>query len=131
MIYLGTSVALAQPLSEDRRPPGAIWSEDLVSSRLLEYEMLTRINALGLTRSHAEPAHRLLDLVSMVEMVPPVLERALEPFPVPVRTLDAIHLASMVFLHDRRQEIQIASYDDRLIQASESLGFPQWPDLST
>jgi hypothetical protein len=131
VIYLDTSVALAQLLSEDRRPPATIWSEDLVSSRLLEYEMFTRINALGLTRSHAEPARRLLGLVSILEMVPPVLERALEPFPVPVRTLDAIHLASMVFLHDQRQEIQIASYDDRLIQAAESLGFSQWPDLST
>jgi hypothetical protein len=28
----------------------------------------------------------------MIEMVGPVLTRALQPFPVPVRTLDAIHL---------------------------------------
>ena len=28
----------------------------------------------------------------MIEMVGPVLGRALQPFPVPVRTLDAIHL---------------------------------------
>ena len=34
----------------------------------------------------------------MVEMVPPVLKRALEPFPTPVRTLDAIHLAAIEFI---------------------------------
>jgi len=31
-------------------------------------------------------------------MVPPVLKRALEPFPAPVRTLDAIHLTAIEFI---------------------------------
>jgi len=39
VIYLDTSVALAQLLSEDRLPPDRLWSETLVSSRLLEYEI--------------------------------------------------------------------------------------------
>ena len=54
MIYLDTSVALAQLLAEDRIPPSTLWQEELVSSRLLEYEIWTRINALELTRSHGE-----------------------------------------------------------------------------
>ena len=37
MIYLDTSVALAQLLAEDRRPPAALWEDTLVSGRLLEW----------------------------------------------------------------------------------------------
>ena len=45
MIYLDTSVALAHLLAEDRSPPESLWDEHLISSRLLEYEIWTRINA--------------------------------------------------------------------------------------
>ena len=45
MIYLDTSVALAQLFGETRRPPADLWSQPLVSSRLLEYELWTRVHA--------------------------------------------------------------------------------------
>lgn len=60
MIYLDTSVALAQLLAEVRRPPVSIWRETLVASRLLEYELWTRVNARGLARSHDELVRGLL-----------------------------------------------------------------------
>ena len=41
MIYLDTSVVLAHLLAEDRMPPRKLWEEELVSSRLLEYELWT------------------------------------------------------------------------------------------
>ncbi len=82
MIYIDTSVVLAQLLAEDRCPPDSLWREPLVSSRLLEYEVWTRIHALRLTHSHAEPARLLLGRVAFVELSRPVLARALEPFPV-------------------------------------------------
>jgi hypothetical protein len=56
--------------------------------------------------------------------VPPVLARALEPFPVPLRTLDAVHLASLEFLRARRQTPSLASYDERLITGARALGIP-------
>lgn len=102
MIYLDTSVALAQLLSVDRIPPPALWQSTLVSSRLLQYELWTRLNARGLASSHGEDLRRLLARVNFVELVAPVLARALEPFPKPVRTLDALHLASMDFLRASR-----------------------------
>jgi len=37
LIYLDSSVALAQLFGEGRSPPEALWQEPLVSSRLLEY----------------------------------------------------------------------------------------------
>ena len=122
MIYLDTSVALAHLLAEDRRPPDALWKQPLVSSRLLEYELWTRLNARGLGASHGESARRLLERLALLELVPIVLARALEPFPAPVRTLDALHLASIAFLRERGQPVELASYDARLIAAATSLG---------
>ena len=122
MIYLDTSVALAQLLAEDRAPPQSLWAEPLIASRLLEYEIWTRLNARRLGRSHGEEAQILLQRVALLELAPPVLERALEPFPVPVRTLDALHLASITFLLGCGQTVELASYDERLLAAAQALG---------
>ena len=124
MIYLDTSVALAHLLSEDRRPPASLWREQLVSSRLLEYEAWTRIHTRGLTESHSEPLRMLLGRVALLELAPPVLTRVLEAFPVPVRTLDAMHLASIEFLRGRNQEVRLASYDRRLLDAAVAMTIP-------
>lgn len=121
MIYVDTSVALAHLLSEDRSPPPELWREQLVSSRLLEYEAWTRIHGKGLTTSHAELLRLLLSRLSFVEMVRPVLVRALEPFPVPVRTLDALHLASLEFLRAQGQDVALAAYDDRMVAVAEQM----------
>ena len=127
MIYLDTSVALAHILAEDRAPPVALWQQSLVSSRLLEYEMWTRLHARGLGRSHGEEARGLLGRVALIELAPPILARALDPFPVPVRTLDALHLASIEFLRSRDQTVDLATYDDSLAAAANELGVPLFP----
>ncbi len=126
MTYLDASVALAHLLAEDRVPPERLWQEDLISSRLLEYEIWTRIHAHKLARSHGDEARSLLSRVALVELSPPVLLRALEPFPRPVRTLDALHLASMDFLRKQGQRISVASYDGRLIDAARALRIPTY-----
>jgi predicted nucleic acid-binding protein len=123
LIYLDTSVALAHLLAEDQCPPPSLWEEDLFSSRLLEYEIWTRIHARGLTATHSEAARNLLDRVGFIEMTPSVLSRALEPFPARMRTLDALHLASAVFLRAQGQQVAVASYDDRLLTVARQLGF--------
>lgn len=122
MIYLDTSVALAQLLAEDRRPPVSLWREVLVTSRLLEYELWTRVNARGLARSHDELVRGLLGRLAFLELSRPVLARALEPFSKPVRTLDALHLASMDFLRRQGQDVRLASYDERLVMAAKAIG---------
>jgi len=122
LIYLDTSVVLAQLLAEDRQPPISLWRETLVSSRLLEYEIWTRIHARDLEASHGEAVRLLLSRIALLELASPVLARALEPFPVPVRTLDALHLASVEFLRGRGQSVALASYDGRLIAAATALG---------
>jgi predicted nucleic acid-binding protein len=124
LIYLDTSVALAHLLAEDRAPPEALWREPLIASRLIQYEIWTRIHARKLSRSHADEVRALLGRLALVELAPPVLGRALEPFPKPVRTLDALHLASMDFLRNQGQAVTLASYDDRLINAARALRIP-------
>jgi len=123
MIYLDTSVALAHLLGETLAPPAALWSDPIVSSRLLEYEIWTRVHARGLSRSHEDEVRQLLATVALLEMNPLVLARALEPFPVPVRTLDALHLASMEYLRARGEKPRLASYDERMLRAAQALGF--------
>jgi predicted nucleic acid-binding protein len=124
VIYLDSSVALAHLLTEPHQPPERIWQEPLISSRLLEYEIWTRIHARKLAHSHGELVRALLDRVAFVELAPPVLTRALEPFPTPVRTLDALHLSSMEFLRTHSQVVNLASYDARLVAAARALAIP-------
>jgi uncharacterized protein len=124
VIYVDTSVALAQLLAEDRVPPARLWKESLVSSRLLEYEVWTRIHARRLAQSHDELARLLIGRLALLELAPPVLARALEPFPTHVRTLDALHLASMEFLRERGQKVRLASYDSRMLEAARRLKIP-------
>jgi len=124
VIYLDSSVALAHLLVEDRAPPETIWQAPLISSRLLEYEVWNRVHARGLGRSHGQEARALIDRLALIELDPPVLARAVEPFPVPVRTLDALHLASIEFLRSRRQAVELLSYDERLLTAARALRIP-------
>jgi predicted nucleic acid-binding protein len=124
VIYVDSSVALAHLLADDRRLADSAWQQPLVSSRLLEYEVWNRINAGRLGHSHGEEARALIGRVALIELVPPVLACALEPFPMPVRTLDALHLASIEFLRARRQTVRLASYDERLLAGARALDIP-------
>lgn len=122
MIYLDTSVALAELFAEDRRPPDGLWQEPLVSSRLLEYELWTRVNARNAASTHGDAVREILARASLVELAPTVLARALEPFPVRVRTLDALHLATAHYLVSQRQKLTLATYDERMRACAARLG---------
>jgi len=124
VIYVDTSVALAYLLVEERRPPVAFWQDALISSRLLEYEVWCRLHARGLSGARGDVARELLARIAMIELSPLVLARVLEPFPQPVRTLDALHLASIEWLRQRRLEPVLASYDQRMVAAARSMRIP-------
>ena len=124
MIFLDTSVLLAHLLSDSRRPPDTIWRETLFASRLLEYEVWTRLHARNLAQSHGESARGLTGRLAFVEMSRSVLARTLEGFPVPVRTLDALHLASFDYLLANGQSVRLASYDRRMVDAAMALDWP-------
>jgi hypothetical protein len=122
LIYLDSSVALAQLFGEGRSPPDALWAEPLVSSRLLGYEVWNRVHARGLGTTLGASTQMLIGRVRLLELTPTVLARALKPFPVPVRTLDALHLATIDFIRGQGEAVELASYDNRLLAAARVLG---------
>ena len=121
MIYVDSSVLLAELLDEDRIPPPTLWQSDPVSSRLAQYEVWIRIHRGDLGRSHGMRAGRLLERVTLIDMLPSVLERALEPLPVQLRTLDALHLATAAYLRRSEHDLLLASFDARLVAAARAL----------
>lgn len=122
MIYVDSSIALAYLFAEVRIPPPSVWKSPLVASRLLEYEVWTRLHARsGLTTLHFERAHELIGGVLLIELTREVLARALKPFPLPLRTLDALHLATVEYLRLGGADVELASYDARLLAAARAL----------
>lgn len=124
MIYVDTSVVLAHLLSETRRPAASFWADELVTSRLAVYEAWTRLHAMRLGRTHGDALRQIVGHLDLLDLSPDVLARAAEPFPAPVRTLDALHLASADFLRGCGQEVTLATYDARMRAAGRALGFP-------
>jgi predicted nucleic acid-binding protein len=124
VIYVDSSVLLADLLAEPRSPPETLWDADLASSRLPTYEVWNRLHSNGPATSHGERARALPTRITLTDMGQAALARAVEPWPVPLRTLDALHLATMDFLRRNDGSIELASYDSRLLVAAQALGFP-------
>ena len=124
MIYIDASVALAHLFAEDRRPPDGLWTETLVASRLLQYEVWNRVHRRRLEGSHSDAATEILGRVALLELTPHVLSRALGSFPVPLRTLDALHVASIEHLRRQGQTVALATYDRRMSDAARTMGIP-------
>jgi predicted nucleic acid-binding protein len=130
--YLDTSALLRLVFCE----PGALEqlrsAEALVSSELIAIESLRTIDRLRLqgALSVEEAADRRvtvgewLEAVDLVVLQRPILARASEPFPTPLGTLDALHLATVLVWRDRiRQELLVATHDRDLGLAARSFGF--------
>ena len=122
--YVDSSVVLAYLIGEARVPPASFWNTALVSSRLLQYEVWNRIHARQLSASRGSETRTLLAGMELIEMTEPVLARALTPFPVAVRTLDAVHLATAEFLRAQGEPVELASYDNRLLAAAQAISIP-------
>lgn len=64
-------------------------------------------------------------------ITPEIVERAGHPFPSePIRTLDAIHLASALAARSAVPGVELLSLDDRIRRAGKQLGFSVRPDAS-
>lgn len=89
--------------------------------------MFSRLNAQGRGDTHGAAARELLGSVALLEIIDPIVGRAAEPFPSQVRTLDALHLASILFLKNQGIEARLATYDHRMRAAAEALGIRLFP----
>jgi len=129
--YLDTSVLLRLVLRE----PGALEElrscEALVSSELIAVESLRTIDRLRLqgalsaqdAASRRERATEWLEAVDLVVLQRPILARASEPFPVPLGTLDALHLSTALVWQDRMaRRLVMATHDRDLAFAARSFG---------
>jgi len=132
IVYLDTSALLRLVLRE----PGSLdrevrsW-EGMVSSELLAVESLRTIDRLRLqgdlsaeeAASRRETATEWLEAVDLVLLQRPILARASEPFPTPLGTLDALHLATALVWRDRmHQALVMATHDRDLALAARSFG---------
>jgi hypothetical protein len=122
VIYLDSSVVLARLFAEGPQLPDQSWHEALTSSLLLQFEVWNRLHARGMNEQRENHARHLLGRIQLVELAPHVLGRALKPFPTDVRTLDGLHLATMDYLSREGENIELATFDSRMIVAARALG---------
>lgn len=130
ILYVDTSVLLRVVLGERGRLREWSSSSRWVASELIRLECLRTID-------RARIAHRLVDRAvaarraaaleylrafDLVELDRAVLERAAEPFPTSLGTLDAIHLASALAARTRFPELVLATHDEQLAVAAHAMG---------
>jgi len=129
--YLDTSALLRLVLRESGALEEVRSWEGLVSSELLAVESLRTIDRLRLqgdlsveeAASRRETVTEWLEAVDLVLLQRPILARASEPFPTPLGTLDALHLATALVWRDRmRQALVMATHDRDLALAARSFG---------
>jgi predicted nucleic acid-binding protein len=129
--YLDSSVLLRVVLAEPKRLPE--WSRitEAVTSEITRVECLRVLDRLRRAGSmdDRELARRratMLQLLSGMETIRlnrAVLDRASEPFPTQIRTLDAVHLASALLQSGRIAALRFATHDDELATAATAVGF--------
>ena len=130
--YIDTSALLRIVLRE----PGALDElrscDALVSNELIAVESARTIDRLRLQGSLTaeEAATRLrtvnewLEAIDLVLLRTPVLSRASEPMPMPLGTLDALHMATALIWRDRMGVLPtLATHNTALGLAAQAFGF--------
>ena len=126
MIYVDTSIVLAWVLREPNAPDPGFWGLQLVTSRLTEYEAWVRLHAYDRAAADGGALRATLMAVHTVELDASACGRCFTPFPIPVRTLDALHLSTADYLRAQGVQVQIATHDLRQRDAALALGFGIW-----
>lgn len=131
--YVDASVLLRVALGQPDALPEWKRVQRGVASALVATESLRTLDRLRLraSLSDAEVATRratILALVASLELVDvdaAVLDRAAQPMPTELGTLDAIHLATAILWKEMtRVELVMATHDGALAVAAEAHGFP-------
>ncbi|RKX79946.1 MAG: hypothetical protein DRP87_01380 [Spirochaetes bacterium] len=131
--YLDSSVALRRILLGEAAIFQVFNCESVVSSELLEvecrrviyrYRMDGDIDDEGLIQAF-ERLEMILKGISILALSRTIKKRAMGPFPVSIKTLDALHLASALVLAENRQDetILIFSHDVAMNRCARALGF--------
>jgi hypothetical protein len=130
--YLDASVVLRLVLGERGRLEWKRLTRG-VASALTEVECLRTLDRMArvgvLTDEELAQrrmtVYRLLEAVEVVDLSRPILRRASAPFPAPLGTLDALHLATALSWRDARDaDLTVATHDQALAMAARSVGLP-------
>jgi predicted nucleic acid-binding protein len=139
-LYAESSAVLAWLLGEEAEPRvrRSLRAADVVMASdltLVECDrVLIRAVALGdLTEGDAADRRAYLTTAAarwnVLRLGPEIIERARQPFPgEPIRTLDALHLASALIARAAVAGIELLSLDDRIRTAARQLGFRLQPE---
>ncbi len=128
--YLDSSVALSAILAGDRAID-QIWNLRAVfSSELLEIECrraIFRDHSIGLLKDEGllaafEKLAEILEGAELVALESSIKRRAMEAFPVHVKTLDALHLATALAVASQDETVAVFSYDQGMNRAARALG---------
>lgn len=139
-LYAESSAVLAWLLGEDAGPrvrQTLTAAETVIASELTLIEcerVLIRAVALGET-SEAAAADRRAHLNAaaaqwnLLRIGAEIVDRAKKPFPMePIRTLDAVHLASALIARSAVAGLEMLSLDDQIRRVAAQLGFRIQPE---
>jgi uncharacterized protein len=131
--YVDASVLLRVALRQPDALPEWRQIQQGVSSALIMTESLRTLDRLRLpanlsdedVASRRATILRLIASLELVELDAVVLDRAAQPMPTELGTLDAIHLASALLWREMSQvEITMATHDGPLGLAAKAHGIP-------
>ncbi len=131
IVYLDSSVLLRVVLGEPGRLAQWAAIETGVTSALAEVECLRTLDRLRLRgalvdadlASRRRAVLQVLEAVELVQVAPRVLSRAADPFPTPLGTLDAVHLATALAWREvRGVSLVLATHDVELGVAASACG---------
>ncbi len=131
--YLDSSLVLRAIFAGDNGIDQAWSLEEIYSSELLEIEcrraiLRDRSNQLLTDEQTLDQYDRLRELltrVQLLELDAPIKRRAMEAFPLRVKTLDALHLATALAIAQAYPDelVTVFSYDQGMNRAAKLLGF--------
>lgn len=121
-MYVDSSVVLATVFAEARRPDDRFWLGPRFASRLADLEVRVRVAGRA-SRGSVEDVDAVLAHMQFIEMSAASLSLLYTRPPAGVRTLDAIHLATLEHLHRTGHGMPLATYDRRLATAAHGMGF--------
>ena len=130
--YVDSSVVSRVVMRQPNRLVGLETSTQRLTSLLTQLECLQAIDKARLDEGLDQDeilARRLvlfqqLRRMSKIAVARSVIDRAGSSFPLPVKTLDAIHLATALQLRERRyRELVFATHDRQQGRAAAALGF--------
>ncbi len=129
--YLDSSVIL-RILFQEKSPLKSFSTiKRSVSSRLLRTECFRTVDRHRLKNKlssrdflqHLQWLDRLLETVALIEITPSILQHAAQSLPVPLGTLDSIHLSTCLGYQEMAGEsVTLCSHDLQLLHAAQYMG---------